>query len=264
MDEGGPFHSRLEERLDEIAAERRNDLETFATRLDEALQTVREEGVSRADVESLLGERLDALEKSLRDGMVSAAAVDAMVEKRTATAVDTIRGELAREIEGKVAGLVENAAAQERDRIDSRIGELAETAGPSAEDLRAAAADALEKKLPAFRDSLATELEERIGKQPVGDEARQAIADAVETRMRDSLSEDSDIYENLVGNLTGQLERVIREGMEKLERKKVSHEDWNVMAARLRQELTTKIENEAARAAAQIIREEISSLLGEE
>ncbi|TVM32801.1 hypothetical protein [Oceanidesulfovibrio marinus] len=235
MDEGGPFHSRLEERLGEISKERQHELESLADKLDEALRRFREEGVSRSDMAAVVDERMaPAMEKAL--------------------------GTLQASIDQRVGA----AATAEHERLDAHLEELAAKARPTAKELRTAASEILEEKLPGFRESVAADVEQRLGQMPIGEDASQAIADAVESRMRDSLSEDSDIYENLVGNLTGQLERVIREGVEQLERKTVSHEDWNVMAARLRQEMTATIEKEAAKSAARIIREEISNLLAEE
>eukprot|EP01022_Parablepharisma_sp_SALTPOND_P015414 TRINITY_DN2172_c0_g1_i3.p1 TRINITY_DN2172_c0_g1~~TRINITY_DN2172_c0_g1_i3.p1 ORF type:complete len:1320 (-),score=486.70 TRINITY_DN2172_c0_g1_i3:36912-40871(-) len=268
MDEGGPFHTRMEERLTQVAKERQGDLESFANKLDEVLQTFREEGISRGDVDAIVGERLAGVEESLRANMLTAEDVAGIVDERTTPAMEKIRGELSgelfEEVKDKVAEYVEQGVAAERERMNALLRELGEEIRPSTEDLRAAAMSTMEETLPQFRASLVEELDTRIGSHPLGQEAQNAIADAVETRMRDSLAEDSDIYENLVGNLTEQLERVIREGVESLERKTVSHEDWNVLAARLRQELSAKVEQEAAKSAARIIREEITTLLGED
>ena len=272
MDEGGPFHNRLEERIAEVAKERQSDLESFAGKVDEVLETFRKEGVSRDELDSRVDEKLAGLEESLRSTMLSAEDVAGIVDERIVPAVEKIRGELADDLSGemkdKVAEYVKQKVATESERLDalveSRVKELSEQVRPSVENLRAAASDALEQAMPQFRASLVEELDMRVVNQPQGKEMQDAIAEAVETRMRDTLSEDSDIYESLVGNLTEQLERVIREGVESLERKTVSYEDWNVMAARLRQELTAKIESEAAKSAARIIREEISNLLGED
>ncbi|TVM17987.1 hypothetical protein DPQ33_07720 [Oceanidesulfovibrio indonesiensis] len=272
MDEGGPFHSRLEERIAEVARERQRDLESFASKVDEVLKTFREEGVSRTELDSLVGEKLAGLEESLRGAMLTAEDVAGIVDERTTPAVEQVRGELAgdlfSEVKDKVIEYVEQGVAKESERldalVDSRMKELGEQVRPSTESMHAAASDALDQALPQFRASLVEELASHTASQPLDENTQNAITEAVETRMRDSLSEDSDIYESLVGNLTEQLERVIREGVESLERKTVSHEDWNVMAARLRQELTARIESEAAKSAARIIREEISNLLGED
>ncbi|MFW5734809.1 MAG: hypothetical protein ACOCWR_07105, partial [Oceanidesulfovibrio sp.] len=251
MDEGGPFHSRLEERIAEISKERQDDLTSLADRIDEVLQTFRDEGVSREEVESMVAKRFAALEESLPSAGLNPEDVGAIADERTRPAVEEIRAELAKERE-RIEGLVKSSIKDMGDSI------------PSAQEMRSAASEALDQAVPGLRSSLMEEFEARLDKQPMSNATREAIADAVETRMRDSLSENSDIYENLVGNLTEQLERVIREGVEKLERKTVSHEDWNVMAARLRQELSTKIESEAAKSAARVIREEISNLLSED
>ncbi|UZP66225.1 hypothetical protein N1030_11395 [Desulfovibrio mangrovi] len=121
---------------------------------------------------------------------------------------------------------------------------------------------ALERMLSPAEEHVEDIVARKIAEAAAEDEARiiHDTPSTITTAVEEALAEDGPI----MTRIATMIEDKLNERLAELERSVFTHKDWTVNSRELKEDMKGSIERAAAKAAADIIREELANLLGEE
>lgn len=122
--------------------------------------------------------------------------------------------------------------------------------------------EALERAISPNEEHIEDIVTRKIAEAAAEDEAcsTQACQSPIHEAIENALAEGSPVMERI----TSMLDSRIDERLSLLEKSVFTHKDWTTLSRELKEELTAGLDKAAAKAAAEIIREELTTLLSEE
>lgn len=208
---------------------------------------------------------IDAL---LGDDLPQEADIDALLQDvEELPADEAALGAAAKDIAEDLMGDIGDTAEEtelDMTSLDDALAEASECVVQEAPDLAALAMRiaAIERMLSPSEEHVEDIVARKIAEAAAEDEARiqQDSPSAIMAAVEEALAEDGPIMMRIVTMIDEKIDERIGE----IERTVFTHKDWTTHSRELRDDLKDNIERAAAKAAADIIREELASLISEE
>jgi hypothetical protein len=213
-------------------------------------------GIGESDIDALLG-----------DDLPQEADIDALLQEVEELPAEEAAGAAAMDIADNLMGDIGDTAEEtelDMTSLDEALAEASECVVQEAPDLAALAMRiaAIERMLSPSEEHVEDIVARKIAEAAAEDEARiqQDSPSAIMTALEEALAEDGPIMARIIT----MIDERIDERLGEMERSVFTHKDWTDNSRELKEEMKANIERAAAKAAADIIREELANLISEE
>lgn len=213
-------------------------------------------GIGESDIDALLG-----------DDLPQEADIDALLQEVEELPAEKAAGAAAMDIADNLMGDIGDTAEEtelDMTSLDDALAEASECVVQEAPDLAALAMRiaAIERMLSPSEEHVEDIVARKIAEAAAEDEARiqQDSPSAIMTALEEALAEDGPIMARIIT----MIDERIDERLGEMERSVFTHKDWTANSRELKEEMKANIERAAAKAAADIIREELANLISEE
>ena len=215
-----------------------------------------ESGIGESDIDALLG-----------DDLPQEADIDALLQEVEELPAEEAAGAAAMDIADNLMGDIGDTAEEtelDMTSLDDALAEASECVVQEAPDIAALAMRiaAIERMLSPSEEHVEDIVARKIAEAAAEDEARiqQDSPSAIMTALEEALAEDGPIMARIIT----MIDERIDERLGEMERSVFTHKDWTANSRELKEEMKANIERAAAKAAADIIREELANLISEE